>query len=406
MKSVHDNKKQTSIVDAEGELNSPSVFSSSEKRLCEKANYQVNLANLSYSGLIQFFLTLKEPAFRAKQWVKWVHQEGVTDFDQMTNFSKHLREQLKTKACIQFPEIAYEKIASDGTIKWLVRLFDHNHIEMVFIPDKARGTLCVSSQVGCGLNCSFCSTGKQGFNRNLSLAEIIGQVFLARTRLVKLKANPLTNVVMMGMGEPLLNYDAVIAAMHFMMDDNAYGLSKYRVTLSTSGVLPAMQKLKTDSNAALAVSLHAPNDALRNQLVPINKKYPLAQLIPLCRDYFKGQKKRVVVFEYVMLADVNDQPEHARQLIQLLEKVPCKINLIPFNPFDKTRYTSSPMPRIIEFQNQLIRAGFTVHIRKTRGEDVDGACGQLAGQFTDRTGRHARWLKTGKLVPDSSASVE
>ncbi len=359
-----------------------------------------NLADLTSTQLAQFLKELGEPAFRAKQITKWIHHKAVTSFALMSDLSKSLRDKLTTVAEVRFPEISYEKVSQDGTIKWLVRLFEGNNIEMVFIPDRDRGTLCVSSQVGCGLNCSFCSTGKQGFNRNLSLAEIIGQVFLARNRLRVLNANPLTNVVMMGMGEPLLNYQPVVAAMALMLDDQAYGLSKYRVTLSTSGVLPAMKQLQQDSTVALAVSLHAPNNALRNELVPINKKYPLEQLIPLCRDYFKGQKKRMVVFEYVMLHDVNDHLAHAQQLIQLLKNVPCKINLIPFNPFPKTHYVRSTDAAITLFQNTLIDAGFNVRVRRTRGEDVDGACGQLAGEFTDKTGRHVRWLKTGKLVPE------
>lgn len=363
----------------------------------------INLADLSGAKLVEFLTTLGEPRFRALQIIKWIHQQRVTDFDAMTNLSKSLREKLKQNSFIRFPEISFEKISNDGTIKWLVRLFDGNNIEMVFIPDRDRGTLCVSSQVGCGLNCSFCATGKQGFNRNLSQAEIIGQVHLAKHRLIELNANPLTNVVMMGMGEPLLNYEPVLGSMDLMLDDNAYGLSKYRVTLSTSGVLPAMEQLKKDSPVALAVSLHAPNNELRNELVPINKKYPLEVLIPFCRDYFKEHKKREVVFEYVMLKNVNDHLDHAKQLIKLLKNVPCKINLIPFNPFFKTNYERSTDEAISLFQNTLIDAGFNVRVRRTRGDDVDGACGQLAGEFKDRTGRHERWLKTGKLVPETKA---
>ena len=350
---------------------------------------QVNLLNYSRKALADLMTSWNEPAFRANQLVKWIHQRGVVDFEQMSDLSKVLRERLKKEACITVPDIITEKKASDGTIKWLLRLFDGNAIEMVFIPEITRGTLCVSSQVGCALNCSFCSTGKEGFNRDLSLAEIIGQVFLAVSKL-KNTTQKITNVVMMGMGEPLLNYAPVIDAMDLMMHDLAYGLSKYRVTLSTSGVVPKMLQFKRDSVAALAVSLHAPTNELRNQLVPLNKKYPLEVLMPVCRDFFPNDSKRVVVFEYVMLKNVNDSLVHAKQLIRLLGNMPCKINLIPFNPFPKTEYTVSDRETILAFQNRLMEAGVKTWIRKTRGEDIDGACGQLAGDFKDRTGRRIR----------------
>lgn len=355
---------------------------------------KTNLLDLSPKQLESFLKELGEPVYRATQLIKWVHQARVTDFSKMTNLSKSLREKLTAHAEIRMPRVVYENEARDGTRKWLFELDGGNKIETVFIPSTDRGTLCVSSQVGCALNCSFCSTGKQGFNRNLTLGEIISQLWVARG------VCHVTNVVMMGMGEPLLNYDNVIAAMNLMMDDLAYGLSKYRVTLSTSGVVPAMLKFQKESNASLAVSLHAPTDALRSQLVPLNKKYPLAVLMDACRQFFVEEKKRSVTFEYVMLAGVNDSLTQAKQLIRLLDNMPCKVNLIPFNPFSGTQYTTSA-PEVVEaFQQRLIGAGVQTWVRRTRGEDIDAACGQLAGNFADRTGRHERWLKTGLLVPD------
>jgi len=358
----------------------------------------INLLNCSRAQLVDLMRSWGEPAFRVNQLIQWVHQRGITNFDQMTDLSKKFREKLVAQTCITTPEIIIDKKAADGTRKWLIRLHDGNAIETVFIPEKTRGTLCVSSQVGCALNCSFCSTGKEGFNRNLSLAEIIGQVWVAVSQLAGTE-HAVTNVVMMGMGEPLLNYQPVLAAMDLMMDDHAYGLSKYRVTLSTSGVIPQMLQLKKDSLCSLAVSLHAPTNALRNELVPINKKYPLEMLIPLCRDYFPKDSKRVVTFEYVMLKGVNDTLTHAKQLIRLLDNMPCKMNLIPFNPFPKSNYETSDHETVIAFQNRLTAAGVKTWVRKTRGDDIDAACGQLAGDFQDRTGRHARWVRTGKLIP-------
>jgi len=347
--------------------------------------------------------SMGEPQFRATQLTQWIHQRGVMNFDDMSNLSKLFREKLKAETCITLLETISDQTSSDGTRKFLFRLYDGNAIETVFIPEKTRGTLCVSSQVGCALNCSFCSTGKEGFNRNLSLAEIIGQVFLVRDKLKDKPRLTITNVVMMGMGEPLLNYPPVIEAMDLMTHDLAYGLSKYRVTLSTSGVVPMMLQLKKDSPVSLAVSLHAPTNELREQLVPINKKYPLEVLMPVCRNYFPADSKRCIVFEYVMLKNINDSLTHAKQLIRLLDNMPCKVNLIPFNPFPKTNYVCSDMETILAFQNRLTAAGIKTWIRKTRGEDIDGACGQLAGDFTDRTGRHARWKKTGKLVIEDCA---
>lgn len=357
---------------------------------------KTNLLNLNRKAMQDFFISLGEKSFRGDQLLKWIHQQGLTDFAQMTNFGKALREKLTEQTCIELPEILVEKVSEDGTHKWLLKLFDGNSVEMVFIPEKNRGTLCVSSQVGCALDCSFCSTGKQGFSRNLTVAEIIGQLWIAVRRIAVTKPDQrfaVTNVVMMGMGEPLLNFDNVIAAMDMMMDDLAYGLSKYRVTLSTSGVIPAMLQLKAISPAALAVSLHAPNDELRNQLVPINKKYKLQELMKVCREYYSAEPKRVVTFEYVMLKDVNDLPEHAEQLAKLLRNVPCKINLIPFNPFPLSSYQCSSEKAIRSFQKSLQMKGFLVTIRKTRGDDIDAACGQLVGNFKDRTQRNAKWLK-------------
>lgn len=362
---------------------------------------KINLLNFNRSEMQHWFKEIGEPAFRGDQVFKWIHQMGIVDFSAMTNLSRALRERLMDLACIELPEIAYEQASTDGTYKWLLRLADGNNIETVYIPERNRGTLCVSSQVGCALNCSFCSTAKQGFSRNLTVAEIIGQVWLAVRRLSKdgtSRGRDVTNVVMMGMGEPLLNFDAVVSAMDIMMEDYAYGLSKYRVTLSTSGVIPQMKQLKEASPVALAVSLHAPNDELRNQLVPLNKKYPLAELMAVCRDYFKGQSKRMVTFEYVMLAGINDQDHHAHELVKLLKNVPGKINLIPFNPFPYTDYSCSSWERIEQFSQILYEADINVIVRKTRGDDIDAACGQLKGRFQDRTQRHAKWIKQ-KIIP-------
>lgn len=343
-----------------------------------------------------FFVTIGEAAYRADQLIQWIHQHGLTDFTHMTNLGKKLKHKLMDVAEISLPELVTEQKSADGTCKWLLKLDCGNCIETVYIPEKNRGTLCVSSQIGCGLNCSFCSTAKQGFNRNLTVAEIIGQVWIAVRTLSSQQGfhdKKVTNVVMMGMGEPLLNFDNVVDAMDLMMDDFAYGLSKRRVTLSTSGVLPELKRLRAHSPVALAISLHAPNDHLRNQLVPINKKYPLAELLSLCKDYFKNEPRRKVTFEYVMLKDVNDQPEHANQLIQLLKDMPAKVNLIPFNPFPMTQYERSSQATINAFRDKLITYGINTITRKTRGDDIDAACGQLAGEVKDRTTRALRWQK-------------
>ena len=357
---------------------------------------KVNLLNFNEAQMREFFHTLGEQPYRARQVLQWIHHFGQTDFALMSNLSKVLRSKLTAMSEIRVPEIVSTQASQDGTHKWLLKLACGNCIETVFIPEKSRGTLCVSSQVGCGLNCTFCSTAKQGFNRNLSTAEIIGQVWVAVRTLSQLKGEHdkrITNVVMMGMGEPLLNFDPVVAAMDIMLDDFAYGLAKRRVTLSTSGVIPEMIRLQERSPVALAVSLHAPTDALRDVLVPINKKYPLAQLMAVCRDYFKNEPRRVVTFEYVMLKGVNDQPEHAKELCKLLKDVPAKVNLIPFNPFPMTEYECSDKATIATFRDYLINKGINTITRKTRGDDIDAACGQLAGEVNDRTSRSRRWQK-------------
>ncbi|MFT4057965.1 MAG: 23S rRNA (adenine(2503)-C(2))-methyltransferase RlmN [Legionella sp.] len=357
---------------------------------------KVNLLNYNYQQMRDLLSSWGEQPYRAQQIMQWIHQVGLSDFTQMTNLGKALREKLSQRSFIELPEIVTCQKSSDGTHKWLLKLECGNCIETVFIPEANRGTLCVSSQVGCALNCSFCSTAKQGFNRNLSTAEIIGQVWVAVRELSTNNGTHdkhLTNVVMMGMGEPLLNFDNVVSAMNIMMDDFAYGLSKRRVTLSTSGVLPDLERLKEVSPVALAVSLHAPNDKLRNELVPINKKYPLVQLMALCKKYFKDEPRRKVTFEYVMLKGINDQPEHANQLIKLLHDVPAKVNLIPFNPFPMTQYQRSSQEAIDAFRNKLMAHGINTITRKTRGDDIDAACGQLAGEVQDRTSRSQRWQK-------------
>lgn len=360
---------------------------------------KTNLFDMSFAQLKTWVAELGEPAYRANQLIQWIHQRAVTDFAEMSNLSKQLRQALTEQAELDLPLFEQEFLSSDGTRKWICRLADGNRVETVFIPERDRGTLCISSQVGCGLNCSFCATGKEGFNRNLSLAEIIGQLWLANERLAAVGLKKVTNVVMMGMGEPLLNFDAVTAAVELMLSDHAYGLSKYRVTISTSGLVPQMEKLKTLTEAALAVSLHAPNDELRNELVPLNKKFPLAVLMACIRDYFKEMPNRFVTIEYVMLAGVNDSKKHAKQLIGLLEGVPCKVNLIPFNPFPGTAYQTSSPEAIQFFSDYLRSAGLISTVRKTRGSDTQSACGMLVGQFADRTARRERWQRTGKLIP-------
>lgn len=374
---------------------------------------KVNLLNYNHKQMRELLASWGEQPYRAQQIIQWIHQLGAVDFSQMTNLGKALREKLLRRSSVAVPEIAACQKSSDGTHKWLLKLDCGNCIETVYIPEANRGTLCVSSQVGCGLNCSFCSTAKQGFNRNLSTAEIIGQVRLAVRELSQNNGahdKKVTNVVMMGMGEPLLNFDNVVSAMDLMMDDFAYGLSKRRVTLSTSGVLPDLERLRAVTSVSLAVSLHAPTNELRNQLVPINKKYPLEQLMDLCKRYFRDEPRRKVTFEYVMLKGVNDQAEHASQLIKLLRNIPAKVNLIPFNPFPMTHYERSSQEAIDRFRDCLMASGINTITRKTRGDDIDAACGQLAGEVKDRTTRSQRWQKLHFIskeigVKQESASV-
>lgn len=348
----------------------------------------VNLLDYDREGLTAFFVTLGEKPFRATQLLKWIYQENIIDFSLMTNLSKTLRTHLQEHCTVATPEIVLEKIASDGTRKWILETNCGNRIETVFIPEEHRGTLCVSSQVGCALACTFCSTAQQGFNRNLTTSEIIGQVMMAQQRLGDSKK--ITNVVMMGMGEPLLNFDNVVAAMNLMMDDFAYGLSKRRVTISTSGVVPAMYRLTEVCDVSLAVSLHAVTDELRDELVPINKKYPLKALMEACRENAKLAPRRTVTFEYVMLNGVNDSLADAKGLVKLLKTVPSKVNLIPFNPFPNSSYTCSSNNTINRFKDLLNDAGIVTTVRKTRGEDIDAACGQLVGQVADKSRRHLK----------------
>ena len=353
-----------------------------------------NLLGLDRAGLEMFFESIGEKKFRATQVMKWIHQLGVTDFQQMNNLSKDLRNRLSETSCIQNLQVAKDLISKDGTRKWLLQLQDGNNIETVFIPEDDRGTLCVSSQVGCALDCSFCSTGRQGFNRNLNAAEIISQVWLASQLLDEDKkpGRKITNVVMMGMGEPLLNFDNTITAVRIMMDDFAYGLSKRRVTVSTAGVVPAMDRLGDTLDMRLAVSLHATNDELRNELVPVNKKYPLKELLAACRRFIDKQNTRSrITFEYVMLDGVNDKPEHARELIRLLKGIPTLMNLIPFNPFEGSGYSTSSKNAVTRFREILHASGMTTVVRKTRGDDIDAACGQLAGRIEDKSRRHRRF---------------
>ena len=353
----------------------------------------INLLDQNRQAMEAFFAALGEKAFRASQVMKWIYHHGVDDFDAMSNLSKALRDRLKELAEIRLPEVAVDKPSRDGTRKWMLRLADGNSIEMVYIPETDRSTLCVSSQVGCALNCSFCSTARQGYNRNLTTAEIIGQVVLA-SRLIGLPQNKgervISNVVLMGMGEPLLNFDAVVKAMELMQDDYAFGISKRRVTVSTAGVVPAIDQLRAAIDVSLAVSLHAPDDALRNELVPLNRKYPIAELLAACRRYCVDAPHRRITFEYAMLAGVNDTPEHARALLKVLRGTPSKVNLIPFNPFPGTNYRRSSQETIDRFRDILMAGNLMTVTRKTRGDDIDAACGQLAGQVQDKTRRIPR----------------
>lgn len=350
----------------------------------------INLLDYDRRALEAHFTARGEKSFRAIQLIRWLHREGVSDFDAMTNLSKALRESLRQSACVRPPEIIREQISADGTIKWLLRVDGQNSVEMVYIPEADRGTLCVSSQVGCALDCSFCSTGKQGFNRNLGVGEIIGQLWLANRRLAPTvdDRRAITNVVFMGMGEPLLNYDNVLSAIELMLDDNGYNLARRRVTVSTSGLVPQMDRLAAESGASLAVSLHAPNDALRDELVPVNRSYPLRELLAACRRFAAARGGEPVTFEYVMLDGINDSPSHARELVRRLADIPAKVNLIPFNRFPGTQYRCSPLARINQFREILIQGGLVTVTRKTRGDDIDAACGQLVGKVLPRARRH------------------
>ena len=358
---------------------------------------KTNLLDLDRAGMRAFFETLGEKPFRADQVLKWLYHHGASDVDQMTNLSIALREKLKSQTEIYVPDVETDHLSSDGTSKWTFRLRGGNGIETVFIPEKNRGTLCVSSQIGCALDCSFCATGRQGFNRNLTTGEIIGQVWLATQLLTEKPATQnhrITNVVMMGMGEPLLNFNHLVRALNLMLDDNGYGLSKRRVTVSTSGVLPAMDKLKETVDVSLAVSLHAPNDELRTRLVPLNEKYPVSELMDACRRWVgTGDRKRHILFEYVMLEGVNDQPQQARELVNLLKGFPCKVNLIPFNPFPMSGYKRSSNQSVERFWKILNDNRIVATRRKTRGDDIEAACGQLAGQVNDRSKRELKFIK-------------
>ncbi|MDP2787587.1 MAG: radical SAM protein [Pseudomonadota bacterium] len=375
---------------------------------------QVNLLDFDLPGLVAFFESIGEKPFRARQVLQWLHQRGADDFEQMTDLAKSLRIRLPEVAEIRPPVLGHEQRSSDGTRKWLLEVGPNNRVETVFIPEDDRGTLCISSQVGCALDCAFCSTGKQGFNRNLSAAEIIGQLWWANKTLqrdsLSLPPNPspaygrgelqepprglngkgeriITNVVLMGMGEPLLNFDNTVTALSLMLDDHAYGLSRRRVTVSTSGIVPAMDRLREKLPVALAVSLHAPTDALRDQLVPVNRKYPLKELMAACQRYVQDGPRDFITFEYVMLDGVNDQPEHVEQLLHLTRDISCKFNLIPFNPFPDSGFKRSHPERVRKFAYQLMAAGKVATTRKTRGDDIDAACGQLAGQVEDKSKR-------------------
>ena len=371
------------------------VIASSAGRQDAAAPERVNLLGMPRPRLERWFESIGEKRFRAQQLLKWMHHEGVRDFAAMSNLSKALREKLARIAEIRPPEIASQHDSADGTRKWLIRVGDGSLVETVLIPDGERATLCVSSQVGCSLDCKFCSTGKQGFQRNLTAAEIVGQLWLAIDSYDAFQAGKdrvVTNVVFMGMGEPLLNFDNVVAAMNLFMDDFGYGISKRRVTLSTSGVVPALDRLARYTDASLAVSLHAPNDALRSRIVPINRRYPIAELLASARRYIDAQAdtRRVVTIEYTLMAGVNDQPAQARELAALLADFPCKINLIPFNPFPHSGFSRPSGNAVSRFWKVLVDAGFRVTVRSTRGDDIDAACGQLVGEVVDRTRRSAR----------------
>jgi 23S rRNA (adenine2503-C2)-methyltransferase len=349
-----------------------------------------NLLDFNYYELTEFVAKFGHKPFRANQLLRWIYKDGEQSFDNMSDIAKDFRKTLNSNAQITLPEIKLDHMSFDGTRKWLLNVGESNLIEMVFIPETSRGTLCVSSQVGCALECTFCSTGRQGFNRNLTSAEIIGQLWLANNLIDKsenVEQKAVTNVVMMGMGEPLTNYKNVVHALEMMLDDRVYGLSRRRVTLSTSGLVPAINQLREDCPVSLAISLHASNDKLRDEIVPINKKYPIKSLMESCIRYIEKAPRDFITFEYVMLDGVNDSVEQARELIKITQNVPCKFNLIPFNPFSNSGYKCSSKDTIKEFQKILIDGGIVTTIRKTRGDDIDAACGQLAGKVVDKTKR-------------------
>ncbi|CAH1386729.1 23S rRNA (adenine(2503)-C(2))-methyltransferase RlmN [Candidatus Nitrotoga sp. M5] len=354
-----------------------------------------NLLDFDVPRLTAWFASMGEKPFRARQIMRWIHKVGEPDFTAMTDIAALLREKLQQNAYVAAPQVMRDEISADGTRKWLLDVGTGNAVETVFIPEARRGTLCISTQAGCALNCSFCSTGKQGFNRNLSVAEIIGQLWWANRQIGKDVDDkwPVTNVVMMGMGEPLLNFDNTVSALSLMLDDNAYGLSRRRVTLSTSGIVPAMDRLREECPVALAVSLHASNDSLRDVLVPINQKYPLRVLLAACQRYLERAPRDFVTFEYVMLEGVNDSVQQAHELVALVRDVPCKFNLIPFNPFPQTHYRCPNADVIARFRDVLMQADMITTIRKTRGDDIAAACGQLAGQVLDKTKRTHRLLE-------------
>jgi len=367
----------------------------------EQEIVKVNLLGMPRAKLIEFFAEIGEKPFRAKQVMQWIHQYGIHNFDEMTNISKVLREKLKVISIVEGPEVILQEISSDGTRKWVMKMPGGSSIETVLIPEGNRGTLCISSQIGCALDCSFCSTGKQGFNRNLSTEEIVGQIWNAIASfddLDRVKDRPVTNVVFMGMGEPLLNFDNVMDAINIMMDDFAYSISKKRLTISTAGVVPAIDKMCGVTDASIAISLHAPNDELRNQLVPVNKKYPISVLLKSVKNYLDQlSDKRKATIEYTMMAGVNDRKVHAVELIELLKDLPCKINLIPFNPFPGSGYKKPSSTEVRFFQGMLINAGYITTVRTTRGDDIDAACGQLVGKVEDRTRRSARYIELKEL---------
>jgi len=371
---------------------------------------KTNLMGLSEEKLVAFFDSIGEKRFRATQVLKWIHQMGVIDFDLMTNISKALRAKLQACAEIRLPEVQEQLDSADGTRKFLIKVDGGSVIETVFIPDGERGTLCVSSQIGCALDCSFCATGKQGFNRDLTAAEIIGQVWIAANSFGQFgekRPRIITNVVMMGMGEPLLNFHNVVDSMNLMMHDNCYCISKRRVTLSTSGVVPALDKLSGLTDACLAISLHAPNDELRNQLVPINKKYPIAMLLESAQRYIAGlpDNHRKITIEYTLIRNVNDRPHHAHELAELLKEIPVKINLIPFNPFNLSNYERVSNNALRTFQEILTKADLITTVRTTRGDDIDAACGQLAGTVNDRTRRSERYRAMSAQVDALAANL-